>query len=81
MSHLFEHFGASGKGYSQPEPIYDSGKIRIPTGLERKNPPRWPRLSEPEMVRHYTWLSSRNFGIDTGFYPLGYCTMKHNPSG
>ena len=31
------------------------------------------------MVRHYTWLSKRNFGIDTGFYPLGSCTMKHNP--
>ena len=31
------------------------------------------------MVRHYTWLSQRNFGIDTGFYPLGSCTMKHNP--
>ena len=38
-----------------------------------------PRASEPELVRHYTWLSSRNFGIDTGFYPLGSCTMKHNP--
>ena len=35
--------------------------------------------SEPELVRHYTLLSQRNFGIDTGFYPLGSCTMKHNP--
>ena len=45
----------------------------------RDNPPNWPRASEPELVRHYTWLSRRNFGIDTGFYPLGSCTMKHNP--
>ncbi len=38
-----------------------------------------PNLSEPEMVRHYTRLSRQNFGIDSVFYPLGSCTMKHNP--
>ncbi|NDE90299.1 MAG: glycine dehydrogenase subunit 2 [Alphaproteobacteria bacterium] len=38
-----------------------------------------PNLSEPEMVRHYTRLSQKNFGIDSTFYPLGSCTMKHNP--
>ncbi len=79
MSHLFAHNGADGRGYSQPDPIAPSENIQIPSSLVRSNPPRWPRLSEPEMVRHYTWLSSRNFGIDTGFYPLGSCTMKHNP--
>ena len=42
-------------------------------------PPRLPEVSEPELVRHFTELSTRNFGIDTGFYPLGSCTMKHNP--
>ncbi len=79
MSHLFEHNGAGGKGYSQPDPIAPSENIQIPSSLVRSSLPRWPRISEPEMVRHYTWLSSRNFGIDTGFYPLGSCTMKHNP--
>ena len=79
MSHLFEHYGAVGQGYSQPNPIASINSIRLPDGMQRQKPPRWPRLSEPEMVRHYTWLSSRNFGIDTGFYPLGSCTMKHNP--
>src|ERR1043166_8440667 len=38
-----------------------------------------PGLSEPEVVRHYTRLSQKNYAIDTGFYPLGSCTMKHNP--
>ena len=79
MSHLFEHYGASGQGYSQPDPIISTDNIQIPNTLVRSKLPRWPRISEPEMVRHYTWLSSRNFGIDTGFYPLGSCTMKHNP--
>jgi glycine dehydrogenase subunit 2 len=54
-------------------------ELNLPNSLVRKQAPRWPRISEPEMVRHYTWLSKRNFGIDTGFYPLGSCTMKHNP--
>ena len=42
-------------------------------------PPRLPELAEPEILRHFTELSTRNFGIDTGFYPLGSCTMKYNP--
>ena len=79
MSHLFEHNGAPGKGYSQPAPLLPESAISVPDSLTRKQAPRWPRISEPEMVRHYTWLSKRNFGIDTGFYPLGSCTMKHNP--
>ncbi len=41
--------------------------------------PNWPDLSEPEVVRHYTRLSTWNFGVDTGMYPLGSCTMKYNP--
>jgi glycine dehydrogenase subunit 2 len=48
-------------------------------GLRRKSAIGLPGLSEPQMVRHYTRLSQKNFGIDTGFYPLGSCTMKHNP--
>src|SRR5690625_5640302 len=40
---------------------------------------RSPEVSELEVMRHYTGLSDRNFGIDSGFYPLGSCTMKYNP--
>jgi glycine dehydrogenase subunit 2 len=47
--------------------------------LRREQPPRLPEVSEPEIVRHYNRLSKRNFDLDTGFYPLGSCTMKHNP--
>ncbi len=51
----------------------------IPAALRRPEPARLPELSEPEIVRHYNRLSKRNFDLDTGFYPLGSCTMKHNP--
>jgi glycine dehydrogenase subunit 2 len=51
----------------------------LPDGLARSRPPRLPEVSEPELLRHFTELSTRNFGIDTGFYPLGSCTMKYNP--
>ncbi len=48
-------------------------------GLERSRAISLPGLSEPETVRHYTRLSRQNYGIDLGFFPLGSCTMKHNP--
>jgi glycine dehydrogenase subunit 2 len=51
----------------------------LPERLRRSEPPRLPEVSEPELVRHYNRLSKRNFDLDTGFYPLGSCTMKHNP--
>ena len=51
----------------------------LPAALRRGRPPRLPEVSEPEIVRHYNRLSKRNFDLDTGFYPLGSCTMKHNP--
>jgi glycine dehydrogenase subunit 2 len=51
----------------------------IPEELRRREPPRLPEVPELELVRHFTELSTRNFGIDTGFYPLGSCTMKYNP--
>ena len=79
MSNVFEFEGIDGMGYSQPELLIEKSKIKLPSDLVRKELPRLPLLSEPEVVRHYTWLSTRNFGIDTGFYPLGSCTMKHNP--
>ena len=45
----------------------------------RKNDARLPEVSELDVVRHFTELSNRNFGVDSGFYPLGSCTMKYNP--
>ena len=51
----------------------------LPAPLRRIAPPRLPEVAEPEIVRHFNRLSKRNFDLDTGFYPLGSCTMKHNP--
>ena len=51
----------------------------VPAGMLRQNDAPLPEVSEIEIVRHYTHLSQRNFGVDTGFYPLGSCTMKYNP--
>src|SRR5689334_11987509 len=51
----------------------------LPAHLLRPDPPRLPEISEPEIVRHYNRMSRRNFDLDSGFYPLGSCTMKHNP--
>jgi glycine dehydrogenase subunit 2 len=48
-------------------------------GLERSEPIGLPGLSEPETMRHYVRLSQKNYGIDSGPFPLGSCTMKHNP--
>jgi glycine dehydrogenase subunit 2 len=60
-------------------PAYDLPVPEIPAELARAKPPRLPEVSESELVRHFTALADRTFGIDTGFYPLGSCTMKHNP--
>jgi glycine dehydrogenase subunit 2 len=51
----------------------------LPAGAVRTAPPDLPEIAEPEIVRHYTNVSSRNFHLDEGFYPLGSCTMKYNP--
>ncbi|HEY0415000.1 MAG TPA: aminomethyl-transferring glycine dehydrogenase subunit GcvPB [Gaiellaceae bacterium] len=68
--------GRRGIGVPQPEGLEPAD---VPAELRRKEPPRLPELAEPEVLRHFTELSTRNFGIDTGFYPLGSCTMKYNP--
>jgi glycine dehydrogenase subunit 2 len=51
----------------------------LPERFRRAHAPRLPEVSEPEIVRHYVGISKRNFDLDSGFYPLGSCTMKHNP--
>jgi glycine dehydrogenase subunit 2 len=51
----------------------------LPERFRRVAPARLPEISEPEIVRHYVGISKRNFDLDSGFYPLGSCTMKHNP--
>jgi glycine dehydrogenase subunit 2 len=55
------------------------GHIELPGGLARQRPPALPRLSEPEIMRHYSRLASLNYSISENFYPLGSCTMKYNP--
>ena len=60
-------------------PSYDLPVPEVPAELRRDAPPRLPEVPENEIVRHFTALADRNFGIDTGFYPLGSCTMKYNP--
>jgi glycine dehydrogenase subunit 2 len=59
-----------------PEP---DAEAVLPKRFRRSRPARLPELSEPEIVRHYVGISKRNFDLDSGFYPLGSCTMKHNP--
>ncbi len=51
----------------------------LPERHRRSAPPALPEVSEPELVRHYVGVSKRNYDLDSGFYPLGSCTMKHNP--
>ncbi len=57
-------------------PPFDTDRL---AGCRRQMPLGLPDLAEPQVVRHYTRLSQKNYGIDSGFYPLGSCTMKHNP--
>ncbi|MCA1830464.1 MAG: aminomethyl-transferring glycine dehydrogenase subunit GcvPB, partial [Actinobacteria bacterium] len=51
----------------------------VPEALRRREAPALPELAERDLMRHYTRLSQRNYGIDLGFYPLGSCSMKYNP--
>jgi glycine dehydrogenase subunit 2 len=60
-------------------PEAEDSEQLLPARFRRAEPPRLPEVSEPEIVRHYVGISKRNFDLDSGFYPLGSCTMKHNP--
>ena len=67
------------KGYSLPANRWESSLSELPQGLRRSKTAQLPQVSEQDVVRHYTNLSQMNFGVDSGFYPLGSCTMKYNP--
>ncbi|MCC5889726.1 MAG: aminomethyl-transferring glycine dehydrogenase subunit GcvPB [Alkalibacterium sp.] len=78
---LFEISKSGRKGYSLPESSVDAFDLNsaVPDHIIREEPAELPELSELQVMRHYTGLSNKNFGIETGFYPLGSCTMKYNP--
>jgi hypothetical protein len=78
---LFEHKPGSCTGASLPKaevPEVDPAS-ELPREYLRGAVEGMPCLYEPEVVRHYLRLSQQNYGVDTGFYPLGSCTMKYNP--
>ncbi|MCQ2153692.1 MAG: aminomethyl-transferring glycine dehydrogenase subunit GcvPB [Bacteroidales bacterium] len=67
-------------GFSLPDASEGLAALSgIDSRLMRSVPARLPEVTEVDVVRHYTNLSQMNFGVDTGFYPLGSCTMKYNP--
>ena len=76
---IFDLSKAGRQGYSLPVNRWDSSVSELPAGLLRSEAPALPEVSELDVVRHYTNLSQMNFGVDSGFYPLGSCTMKYNP--
>src|ERR671912_1021626 len=69
------------RGYTLPKPDVEMKELEtvLPKSVLRKEKPRLAEVDEPTVIRHYTNLSRENEGIDTTFYPLGSCTMKHNP--
>lgn len=75
---IFEHSARGRRGFSLPRNTY-SHHIGEIAPLCRDRVDDLPEVDEPTVVRHYTNMSTNNFGVDTGFYPLGSCTMKYNP--
>ena len=77
---IFEISKPGRVGYSLPKNNlpYDITKD-IPQNLKRSDETLLPSVAELDLVRHYSNVSRKNFGIETGFYPLGSCTMKYNP--
>ncbi|UCB45515.1 MAG: aminomethyl-transferring glycine dehydrogenase subunit GcvPB [Spirochaetota bacterium] len=78
---IFEQGSAGRTAFSLPEETIDLGKIdgSLPDDLIRDSIDCLPEISEVELIRHFTRMSQWNYGVDTGFYPLGSCTMKYNP--
>ncbi|MFL5757903.1 MAG: aminomethyl-transferring glycine dehydrogenase subunit GcvPB [Chloroflexota bacterium] len=75
---IFERSRPGRGGGKIPHPPKDA-LDRLPADALRETPPALPELNEPEVVRHYVNLGQLNYAVDTGFYPLGSCTMKFNP--
>jgi glycine dehydrogenase subunit 2 len=78
MKLIYEKSHEGRVGFSLPT-YPELAPTEVSADLVRADPPRLPELSEPDVLRHFTELSTRNFGVETGFYPLGSCTMKYNP--
>ncbi|MDR3225378.1 MAG: aminomethyl-transferring glycine dehydrogenase subunit GcvPB [Clostridiales Family XIII bacterium] len=78
---IFELSAAGKRAYRLPpaDGASASAQEMIPQEFLRSEDVALPGVSEPEVVRHYTRLSQKNYGLDAGFYPLGSCTMKYNP--
>ncbi|RDW21942.1 aminomethyl-transferring glycine dehydrogenase subunit GcvPB [Oceanobacillus chungangensis] len=78
---IFERSKEGRTSYNLPE--LDVPEVNLEEELDdsyiRKTAPNLPEVSELEIMRHFTGLSNRNYGVDSGFYPLGSCTMKYNP--
>jgi glycine dehydrogenase subunit 2 len=81
QSLIFELSKAGRQAYSLPECDVPVTKVEelLDNSLLRAEAPQLPEVSELEAIRHFTQLSQRNHGVDSGFYPLGSCTMKYNP--
>lgn len=81
QSLIFELSKPGRVGYSIPELDVPEVNVEsiIPSDYLRTEEADLPEVSELQIVRHYTALSNRNHGVDSGFYPLGSCTMKYNP--
>ncbi|HXG52353.1 MAG TPA: aminomethyl-transferring glycine dehydrogenase subunit GcvPB [candidate division Zixibacteria bacterium] len=75
---IFETGSPGRSAFSWPEEPSLAAEV-LPAGLVRADIPGFPEMGELEVLRHFTRLSQRNFGIETNFYPLGSCTMKYNP--
>ena len=60
-------------------PTLDVPEVSLPEDQRRKSPPELPEVAERDIAAHYTRLSQENYGVDTGIYPLGSCSMKYNP--
>ncbi|WP_420798131.1 aminomethyl-transferring glycine dehydrogenase subunit GcvPB [Exiguobacterium marinum] len=78
---IFEVSREGRTGYNLPTPTVPEVDLEslLPATMIRKEVAELPEVSELDVVRHYTALSTRNHGVDSGFYPLGSCTMKYNP--
>ena len=78
---IYERSCRGRRAFSLPDldvPEIPLGEL-LPAGLRRAAPARLPEVSEVDLLRHFTELSTLNFGVETGSYPLGSCTMKYNP--